>query len=37
MYFGNDGLRKTTLNKSLKNPLSEDTSASGMLNGKKHC
>ena len=37
MYIGNHGLRETCLNKSLKNPVSEDTWASGMVNGKKHC
>ena len=37
MYIGNHGLRETCLNKSLKNPVSEDTLASGMVNGKKHC
>ena len=37
MYFRNYGLRKKWLNKSLKNPVSEDTSGSGMVNGNKHC
>ena len=37
MYFRNHGLRKTWLNKCVKNPVSEDTSASDMVNGKKHC
>ena len=37
MYFRYYGLRKTCLNKSLKNPVSEDTPTSGMVNGKKHC
>ena len=37
MYFRNYGLRKTCLNKSLKNPVSEDTPPSGMVNGKKQC
>ena len=37
MYFGNYGLRKTCLNKCLKNPVSQDTSASGMVNRNKHC
>ena len=37
MYFRKYGLRKTYLNKFLKNPISKDTSASGMLNRKKHC
>ena len=37
MYIGNHGLRETCLNKSLKNSVSEDTLASGMVNGKKHC
>ena len=36
MYFRNQGLRKTWLNKCVKNPVSEDTSGSGMVNGKKH-
>ena len=37
MYLGNYGLRKTLLNKCLKNLVSEDTSASGMVNRNKHC
>ena len=37
MYFQNYGLRKTCLNKCLKTTISEDTSASGMVNGNKHC
>ena len=35
--FGNYGLRKTCLNKCLKNPVSEDSLASSMVNGNKHC
>ena len=37
MSFGNYGLRKTCLNKFLKNLTSNDTSASRILNRKKHC
>ena len=37
MYFENYGLRKTCLNKSVKNPVSGDIPTSGMVNGKKHC
>ena len=37
MYFQNHGLQKTCLNKFLKNTIRKDTSASGMVNGKKHC
>ena len=37
MYFRKYGLQKKYLNKFLKNPISKDTSASGMLNRKKHC
>ena len=37
MYFRNYGLRKTLLKKCLINTVSEDTSASGMVNGYKHC
>ena len=33
MYFGNYGLQKTCLNKYLKNPLSEDTSATSTVKG----
>ena len=36
MDVRNYGLRKTCLKKCLKNPVSEDTSASDMVNGKKH-
>ena len=36
MYFRNNGLRKTLLNKSLKSPLSEDSSARNMARGTKH-
>ena len=36
-YFRNCGLRKTCLNKCLKNTISEDTSAIRMVNGNKHC
>ena len=35
MYFRNYGLRKRWLNKCLKNTISEDTSASGMVNENK--
>ena len=37
MYFRNYGLRKTWLNKCLKNTISEDILVSGMVNGNKHC
>ena len=37
MYFRKYGLQKTYLNNILKNPISKDTSASGMSNRKKHC
>ena len=37
MYFQDHGLQKMCLNESLKNPVSKDTSASGMVNGKKDC
>ena len=31
MYFQNHGLQKTCLNQFLRNPISKDTSASGMV------
>ena len=37
MYFRNYRLRKTGLNKCLKDPISEDTSGSGIVNRNKHC
>ena len=37
MYFRNYGVRKTCLNKYLKNLLSEHTLANGMVKGNKHC
>ena len=37
MYFRNYGLRKTWLGKSLKCPVSENTSKGNMVNGRKHC
>ena len=37
MYFLSYGLRKTLLNKCLKNPVSEETSVSSMVNGNKCC
>ena len=36
MYFRNYVLRKTWLDNSLKNPVSEDPSRSNMINGPKH-
>ena len=36
MYFPYYGLRKTWLNESLKNPLSQEPSRSNMLRGIKH-
>ena len=35
MYFRNYRLRKTYFNNYLKNPVLEDTSPSGMVNGNK--
>ena len=37
MYFGNYGLRKKWLEKSVKNPVSENLSTNNMLDGPKHC
>ena len=37
MDIRNYVLRETCLNKCLKNAVSEDTSANGMVNGNKHC
>ena len=37
MYSRNYGLRKTCLNKNVKDPVSKDTPTSGMVNRKKHC
>ena len=37
MYFGNYGLQKTWLDKSLKSPVSKDPSTDNMANGSKHC
>ena len=37
MYFWTYGLRKTCLDKCLKDPLSEDPSITNMVNGSKHC
>ena len=37
MYFANYGLRNTSLDKRLENPLSDDLSRSNMVNGSKHC
>ena len=36
MYFRNYGLPKTSLDQSLKSPVSEHPSKSNMLNGPKH-
>ena len=37
MYFRTYRLRKTWLDKCLKNPLSEDPLSSNKVNGPKHC
>ena len=37
MYLPKYGLRKTWLDKCLKNPVSEDPSRGIMVNGRKHC
>ena len=37
MYFGSYGLRKPSLDKCLKGPVSEDTLKSIMVNWPKHC
>ena len=37
MYFQNCGLRKTCLDKSLKNPVKEDSLTGNIANGLKHC
>ena len=37
MYFLNYGLRKTSLDKCLKNPVWEDPSTGNMVNRPKHC
>ena len=37
MYFRNYGLGKRSLDKCLKNPVSEDPLTSIMVNGPKHC
>ena len=37
MYFWTYRLRKTWLDKCLKSLVSEDFSASNMVNGAKHC
>ena len=37
MYFWNYGLQKMCLNKCLKNPVSQDTLESSMVNGNKEC
>ena len=36
MYFLTYGLQKTSMDKCLKSPVSDDPSASNMLNGTKH-
>ena len=36
MYFQNNGVRKTWLDKCLNSPVSEDPSDSDMGNGPKH-
>ena len=36
-YFITYGLPKTSLDKCLKSPVSEDTSASNMVNEPRHC
>ena len=36
MFIRNYGLRETWLDNCLKNPVSEDTSRSNMVNGPKH-
>ena len=36
-YFGNYGLEKPWLDKSLKSLVSEGASKSKMVNGPKHC
>ena len=37
MFLRDYGLRKKCLNKCLRNTVSEETSASSMVNGKKRC
>ena len=37
MYFGSYRLRKPSLDKYLKSPVSEDPSKSIMVNWPKHC
>ena len=37
MYFPTEGLLKTWLLKCLKSPISEDTSTSNVVNGRKNC
>ena len=37
MHFLTYGIRKTWLDKCLKNPVSEDPSRSHMINAPKHC
>ena len=37
MYFRNQGLQKTSLDKCLKSRVSEDPSTQKIRNGLKHC
>ena len=37
MYFQNEGLRKTLLDKCLKSRVSEEPSTGNITNGLKHC
>ena len=37
MYFWTYGVRKTSLDKYLKSPISEDSSRSNMVKRPKHC
>ena len=37
MYFGNDELAKTRLDKYLKSAVSQYTSTPNMVNALKHC
>ena len=37
MYFGNSGLSKTSLAKSLKSAVSQYPSTTKMVNEPKHC
>ena len=37
MYFQNDGIRKTWVDKCLKGPISEDPLTYNMINRSKNC